>query len=148
METSDTDGGMETVATREWVIREVDGDGVLVEQIPDGDHARLVRSLLPDDVAEGDRFRVVAQVDRRGRRDGKDAPEADASVRGGEEAAGSADDAGTDAPADGPGRSGAEVEDGAAPAEDPGRSGAGAEDADDAPFEVPAAMEEALRNLS
>lgn len=143
METSDTDGGMETVATREWVIREVDGDGVLVEQIPDGGHARLVRSLLPDDVAEGDRFRVVAQVDRRGRRDGKDAPEADASVRGGEEAAGSADDGG----ADGPGRTGAGAED-AVPVEEPARSGVQAEDADDAPFEVPAAMEEALRNLS
>lgn len=123
METSGGDGATETVATREWVIREVDADGVLVDQVPDGGSARLTRGLLPDDVTEGDRFRVVAQVDRRGRRGGGDAPQADASDRG----------PGADGPLDGGGS---------------GRPGHDAGDADAAPFEVPAAMEEALRNLS
>lgn len=104
MGTPDADEGMETVATREWVIRDVDPDGVLVERVPGGGSARLAPGLLPDDVSEGDRFRVVAQVDRRG-----------------------------------------PVGDGGAPADRPGPSGAGA---DAPPFEVPAAMEEALRNLS
>jgi hypothetical protein len=130
METHDADGATETVATREWVIREVDADGVLVDQVPDGGSARLARGLLPDDVSEGDRFRVVAQLDRRGRRGGGDAPWADASDG----------EAGTYGPLD----------DGAV---DPraggsGRLGGVPEDADDAPFEVPAAMQEALRNLS
>lgn len=56
---------METVARREWVIRALDGAAVTLEQHPGGETARLRRDLLPDDVAVGDRFRVLAQVDRR-----------------------------------------------------------------------------------
>lgn len=84
METSGRNGAVETVATREWVILEVEDDGVLVDQLPDGGRARLDRDLLPDDVAEGDRFRVVAQVDRRAPREDADAPAADTSGRDGE----------------------------------------------------------------
>lgn len=56
---------METVARKEWVIRELEGDDAVMEQLPDGALARFRRSLLPEDVEPGDRFRVVAQVDRR-----------------------------------------------------------------------------------
>lgn len=118
METSGTDGAMETVATREWVIREVDGDGVLVDQLPDGPPARLDPALLPDDVTEGDRFRVVAQVDRRGRRDGRDTLTAEDPAR----------DGGASAREDGP------------DAEEAGGS-AGSDD-------LPDAMHEALRRLT
>lgn len=55
---------METVDQREWIIRWIEEDVVAMEQ-PDGNEARLHRSLLPEDIEPGDRFRVVAQVDRR-----------------------------------------------------------------------------------
>lgn len=55
----------ETVAEREWVIRSIEADAVVMERLPDGGRERFHRSLLPVEVAPGDRFRVVAQLDRR-----------------------------------------------------------------------------------
>lgn len=55
----------EIVAAREWVIRDVDAGGVLVEKVPEGGTELFERDLLPADVTVGDRFRVVAQLDRR-----------------------------------------------------------------------------------
>ena len=62
---STVEPAMETVARREWVIRELDGDDAVMEQLPEGDRVRFRADLLPDDVGPGDRFRIVAQVDRR-----------------------------------------------------------------------------------
>lgn len=56
---------METVARREWVIRELDEDGVVLEKLPGGGLTLFRRDVLPEDVEPGDRFRVVAQVDRQ-----------------------------------------------------------------------------------
>lgn len=70
---------METVARREWVIRELDEDGVVLEQLPEGGLTLFRREALPEDVREGDRFRVVARVDRRTSREEETAPDADAA---------------------------------------------------------------------
>lgn len=55
---------MKTVDQPEWIVRWIEENVVAMEQ-PDGNETRLHRGLLPEDVEPGDRFRVVAQVDRR-----------------------------------------------------------------------------------
>lgn len=58
------EGASET-ARREWVIREITPDRVRADHIGDGRVQEIPASLMPEDVAAGDVFRVVAQLERR-----------------------------------------------------------------------------------
>lgn len=59
---------METVALRSWIIRQVTEEAVAMEEVvngePTGEVGEFGRQLLPDDLRPGDRFRVVAQLER------------------------------------------------------------------------------------
>jgi hypothetical protein len=56
---------MDIVARKEWIVVERREDHVLLEEEGGGARHRLAPDLLPEDVSPGDRFRVVAQLDRR-----------------------------------------------------------------------------------
>lgn len=56
---------MDVVARKEWIVVERREDHVLLEEEGGGARHRLAPGLLPEDVSPGDRFRVVAQLDRR-----------------------------------------------------------------------------------
>lgn len=56
---------METVEAEQWVVLGTNGGAVLMEEIPGGRIHHFPPGLLPDDLRAGDRFRVVARMDRR-----------------------------------------------------------------------------------
>ena len=60
---------MDIVARKEWIVVERREDHVLLEEEGGGARHRLEPGLLPEDVSPGDRFRVVAQLDRRAESD-------------------------------------------------------------------------------
>lgn len=142
---------METVDQKEWVIRELDGDAAVIEEVPGGGTCRLERSLLPDDIAPGDRFRVVAQVERRPARAG--VPDAEI----GEVAREAGRPAATSGQADAPEEAPAAAGDAAPAAGEAARAGGGGPPSDrdrppsgrdDGPGALPDAMSEALEELT
>lgn len=56
---------MDVVARKDWIVVERREGHVLLEEEGGDARHRLAPGLLPDDVAPGDRFRVVAQFERR-----------------------------------------------------------------------------------
>lgn len=65
---------LEEVGQEEWVIEAVGDAWVRLGPRSDGEEGYSVpRSLLPDDVEAGDRFRIVALLERAGRREMPDA---------------------------------------------------------------------------
>lgn len=60
---------MDTVALQCWIIRDLQEDVAVMEEMVDGEpsglRADFDRSLLPDDVGPGDVFRVLAQINRK-----------------------------------------------------------------------------------
>lgn len=55
----------DVVARKAWVVVERHEDHVLLEEEGGGLRHHLAPGILPEDVTPGDRFRVVAQLDRR-----------------------------------------------------------------------------------
>lgn len=91
---ADTEG----VAAREWTIESVSEDWVRLSAESGEKSYKVPRHLLGDDVEAGDRFRVVATLDRSGR---GDLPEAWTDAVEGLESLRRGDDEPASEPADG-----------------------------------------------